>query len=100
MRAWAAYWALIHRDVKDMADRTSAVHLLSYDDLCARPREYIARMLDHCELPAEHAILDFADILRAPSYYRPDFSKAELEAIMQETGDIAGRLGLATEPAA
>ncbi|MFW6027637.1 MAG: sulfotransferase family protein, partial [bacterium] len=57
VRAWAAYWALIHRHVKRITGETPAVHLVRYDDLTARPREIISGVLDHCGLTAEPAVM-------------------------------------------
>jgi hypothetical protein len=57
-------------------------------------------LLDHCQLDAADAVMAFADRLREPSYYRPQFSAEDLEIIAEETSAVAQRLGYAEKEAA
>lgn len=93
VRAWAAYWALIHVYIHELAATSAAVHVVRYEDLCARPRETVARLLEHCGLSADPAVTACADTLRAPDYYRPKFSEKDLSLIVEETATIAARFG-------
>lgn len=96
LRAWAAYWALLHGYIDELARACPSVLTIRYEDLCAEPHGAVGRLLDHCGLSAEPEVSTFAATLRMPSYYRPQFSQDELRVIAEETAEVAARFGYAT----
>jgi hypothetical protein len=100
VRGWARYWAGIHRRLEREASRdeamAGAVLFVPFGELCANPSATLGRVSAHCALTCPEDRFDaFVKGVRYPAYYAPEFTAAELEAIAEETGDIAGRLGLA-----
>lgn len=98
-RAWARYWAALHRWAlsrlaADEALRRTAL-VVRYEDLCDRPAETVRRVLDHCDLPDAGGELArrWAPSLSRPAYYEPSFTPAEERAIDEETGEVAAELG-------
>jgi len=98
VRGWARYWAMIyghvsHRMDQDPALRDAAI-VLRYEDLCDKPDETIRRMMDHCGLGVDEAVIRaYADGLKPPGYYWPDFSDSELATITEETAVCAEAFG-------
>jgi len=91
VRAWARYWALLHRHVAETlegdAGLRQAARLVRFESLCAEPLATIAGLLDHCGLAADGDWLKAAaGSIRFPGYYRPRFTDAELAVIEDETG--------------
>lgn len=93
----ALVWRSVYQHViaclsEDSALRASTL-LLSYDDLCRAPEDYLRRIYAHCELAiSDQLICDQAAGISARSYYTPDFSDQELSCINGETGDVYERL--------
>lgn len=97
---WAGYWSSVYGFVLDQFERDpvvrDAVKFVRYEDLCDQPGRQIDRLLDHCRLPAEafdEIRTHYIDQLRAPEYYQPAFSGAEIERMEALAGPIAERLG-------
>lgn len=59
-----AHWQQQYRRLMDHWHRRfgSALHILDYDALVARPRETVAALLDHCGLPWDDACLRFHEV--------------------------------------
>lgn len=98
VEGWALYWADIYRHVADVLDTDPALHeaslVVHYEDLCNRPEEIVIRLHEHCELPIRlQAIKEAAEGLRAPTYYRPQFSERDLSLIREITLPVAARFG-------
>ena len=98
VRAWARYWAMIYGYVADRIESDEglreATMILRYEDLCDESDETIRRLLSHCALSDHDEVVgSFAARLDRPGYYRPDFSGADLAAIIEETGTVAARFG-------
>lgn len=98
LRGWAKYWALIHNHIADLLGRDTALKqaamIARFEDVCERPRELIAAILEHCQLPASSNFLDESSArIRFPGYYRPRFDSNELDIIAQETRGTAKRFG-------
>ncbi|UCH73191.1 MAG: sulfotransferase [Rhodospirillales bacterium] len=97
VRGWARYWALVYGYVADLLERDPALceatMILRYEELCDRPRETITRMMEHCLLEVDDAVLTrFAERLRTPDYYRPNLSDVHLAAIAEEVDSVVARL--------
>ena len=95
---WALYWAHVYgfvlRRLEESQRLRDATLVVRYEDLCAAPQPMIERVLDHCGLAAvEDFSRTLAARLHAPTYYRPQFSLAELKVISRRTDDVARRLG-------
>jgi hypothetical protein len=97
LEGWAAYWSAIYRYVADTleADRAlrAATLVVRYEDLCRRPREVMAEILEHCDLPPNGLLDAAAAILHEPRYYRPSFTRAEVDILRREAGATAQRFG-------
>jgi hypothetical protein len=97
VEGWAAYWALVYGHVRDVLAASSEVRdaalVVRYEDLCARPREMVERVLRHCALPSSEVTEAAAATLSAPDYYRAPFDAAEAELIRQRTEPVARAFG-------
>src|SRR3546814_9587613 len=98
VRGWALYWASLHNHLADRlaadAALRAAVKTVRFEDLCRRPRETLAQLFAHCDLPdSDVLVAEAAGRMRMPSYYRPDFSAADLATIRELTGPAARRFG-------
>lgn len=97
VRGWARYWAQIHHHIADLLDGDPALRaatcVVSYEMLCAAPAAAIGGLLEHCGLRYEPKFLESeAARFHLPTYYRPDFTDAELALIADETEAAAARL--------
>ena len=93
IRGWARYWAAIYGFINDQlaTDHSlrESVLVVRYEDLCQKPQETLATILDHCELDDTNGCEQFASKVRAPDYYSPTFSDAETKAILDEVAAVA-----------
>ncbi len=99
VEGWAIYWADLYRHVADTLTADAALRhatlLVSYEALCEQPRATLANLFEHCELNrSADQIADAATGLHPPDYYRPDFTRGELELIARVTGPVASRLAV------
>lgn len=98
-RGWAKYWAMTYRHIADSlaADQTLAGRtlVLRYEDLCDRSWATMTAVCRHIGSPIEQAGR-MADGLRQPDYYTPQFTDEERTAILEETCEVAQRLGYAS----
>lgn len=94
---WARYWALLNGHVLEMLDRdpklADATLIVRYEDLCERPRATMGRILSHCRLEAGSLPDVAAEVVSAPTYYRPEFNQRERDEIEAYIGEVAARLG-------
>lgn len=95
---WARYWNHIYGFVRRRLDANQrlrdAALVVRWEDLCRAPHQTVDRILDHCRLSASRDFVDaLAGRFRAPSYYAPSFSDAELEIIAACTAETARRFG-------
>ncbi len=98
IRGWARSWSRIYGYLADARDANpklaEASLVVRFEDLCARPEEIISSLLDHCALaPGAAAITALSGRIKAPAYYKANFSDAELEIIEAETPEVAARFG-------
>lgn len=100
---WALYWSHIYGHIADRLDASPALRdaalIVRYEELCRAPRETLRAVLDHCCLAAPDTTVDrLASGIRYPTYYRPSFTEAEMDAIERHTRDTARRFGYADGP--
>jgi len=99
-RARARYWAYVYDFVlQQLASDpalASAVCVVRYEDLCGKSLETIDRIVAHTQLSAEPFASTrqaYAEKLSPPDYYRPNFSAAELDDIVELTQPVAAQFG-------
>lgn len=100
VEGWAKYWNHVYgfvlRRLAASQRLRDAVLLVRAEDLHRKPRQTLDRVLSHCALSASGGFVDeLAARFRAPSYYRPSFSEADLKIIAACTGETASRFGYA-----
>jgi hypothetical protein len=98
VRGQALYWASLHSWLADRlaadAALRAAIHVVRFEDLCATPRTTLEALFAHCDLSdCEALVAQAAGRMRQPTYYRPDFSAAEMTMIAEITGPAAARFG-------
>lgn len=101
---WAEYWRLVYDFLADTlasdADLRRATIVVRYEDLCRFPADTLAAILEHCDLPTGDLPARAAQSIRHPSYYRPEFSSSECEAIYCRTAETMRRFGYRDDLAA
>ena len=98
VEAWARYWNHVYgfvlRRLMESQPLRDAALVVRSEDLCHQPHQTIDRILDHCRLPASAGFIDqLAAGFRAPTYYTPGFSAAELKLIADRTAETASLFG-------
>lgn len=98
VRGWARYWAHIYSFVADQFAANDSLRdaclVVRYEDLCGQPREWLEKFFAHLRLEGADSIIDeYSGKLHLPTYYRPDFTEAEQQAIAEATRDVAARFG-------
>ena len=96
VRGQALYWASLHNWLADRLEANpalrAAVRVVRFEDLCGRPRDTLAALFDHCDLPDSGALIDEAAArMRMPTYYRPEFTEDERATIAEIAGPAARR---------
>ncbi len=100
VEGWAIYWTYIYkyidRILKENENIAKASLLVRYEDLTSNTEEVIDQIFNHLELPSE--ALDYIknkykDFLKPPTYYKPSFTKEEIETIEKHTKKIAKLYG-------
>ena len=94
---WAAYWASAYSFIADLLEKNKTLArrmlLVHYDDFCETSAETLWRVYRHCKLEVEDRVIEEQSArISAPTYYKPEFSKAEIGAIEQETGQCMERI--------
>src|SRR5215469_178543 len=100
VRARARYWAYVYNFVLQQLasdpELAKAVCLVRYEDLCGKSLETIDRIVAHTGLSAEPFAgtrQAYAEKLSLPDYYRPNFTPAELDDIVELTQPVAAQFG-------
>jgi hypothetical protein len=103
VRGWARYWALVHdylyQQMESNSELRNAIHVIRYEDLCDDPLSSLSKLFDHCGLYdnrthlSSSQIEEFANLIRKPTYYTPQFSNEEESAIVEETEVVAAKFG-------
>ena len=96
VRGWARYWSHLYGFLADQLEDDDAVRSASlvvpYETLCGDSHNVLSRLFGHCELDAAEQVIEhYAPMLQRPSYYKPDFSFAERQAIEEETAEVVER---------
>ncbi len=99
-RGWARYWSHIHGYIADRLDANPRLRdaslVVRFEDICHAPRDVMQTVFEHCRLSGSETLLaELTDRIRAPSYYKPNFSDEELDMIDSLTRPIAERFGYA-----
>jgi hypothetical protein len=100
IEGWAHYWSHIYGFVANRLDASpqlrDAALIVQYENLCASPAETVRDVLEHCRLEgSDMLVARWAKRIHAPTYYEPNFSRAEFEAIDKLTQPVAERFGYA-----
>lgn len=100
VEGWARCWAMLHDHLADRlagnARLREACLVVRFEELCAAPQAMVARLLDHCRLPApDDLVARLAARLRFPAYYAPRFTVDERAVIGRWTAGAAARFGYA-----
>lgn len=94
---WAELWNGIYGHVNDLlssdAALRSAVMVVRYEDLCARPRRTVADIIEHCGITDETLPALAEKRLSAPTYYQPDFGDDQRREILRRTAGTARAFG-------
>ena len=100
VKGWAVQWNMIYSYVTDLLKRNKHLAertlILRYEDLTDKSAESIDRIVEHLELSEEKfkdVKEEYIEKLQQPKYYKPSFSKKELEDIRETTKDIAKLYG-------
>lgn len=99
VEGWARYWSHVYGHVADVLERhprlRAAALVVRYEDLCRRPVATVCAIFHHCGLVPTGELLGYAaERVRFPDYYRPQFSRAELEIIERCTQATAARFSM------
>lgn len=92
-RHWASVYGWLADQLESGATWTSSALLVRYEDLCRDPAGMLERLCEHCQLPLAPAMQQFTAGISSPDYYTPDFADADEAAIVEETAEVARRLG-------
>lgn len=100
VQGWAEYWRQVYDHVADTlaADErlAKAVLVVRYEDLCRTPEATMREILDHCDLPPGRLPGRAKRVVRHPTYYRPQFGRADLARIGERTATTLDRYGYLT----
>jgi hypothetical protein len=94
---WARYWNQIYTYIADRLEANpelmAASKLVVFEDLCAEPSDILGDLYSHCSFDVSAEFLSNAAArITAPSYYKSQFTDAELFSIARETGDTMERI--------
>jgi hypothetical protein len=93
---WASVFGFIIEQLRHDPELASAVCVVRYEDLCAKPAETIDRILAHTGLSPDlfaPVRTRYMSKLSLPDYYRPNFSVEERAEIIALTKDVAAQFG-------
>src|SRR5690606_37330320 len=97
VKAWAVYWNTAYRYILRLQEDPHIaphIHLLRYEDICARPEETLRALLTFCEISTdEEALRSFASTLHPAAAHDSRFTKEELAAIRAITEKTAAEMG-------
>ncbi len=92
IRGWALYWSSVYSYVADLLENErllSKIILVDYDELCENPFETLDFIYGKCELNVDISlIMEQAKTISSPDYYKNNFTKSEIDQIINETDNI------------
>ncbi len=96
-RGCARYWSQVYGFLAQRLTANPALRQASqivwFEDLCERSEETLEQLEKHCELTSDASLRnELAARLHAPTYYKQNFSVAEIAAIEEETSNVACEL--------
>ncbi|WGF87430.1 sulfotransferase [Marinivivus vitaminiproducens] len=102
VEGWARYWASLYGDLADRLETDAGLReatlVVRYEDLCDSAAETLSRVFAHCGLADEAGLIAAqAKQMRAPTYYRPDFTAEERRLIADLTAPVVARFGYVAE---
>lgn len=93
---YAKYWAVIYSYVIKLIKDSSVnrnIILIDYDTFCANPSTTLKKIYKHCELDIkESKLIEQANTISAPTYYKHGFTEQELNIIEKETRSVQDQL--------
>ncbi len=95
-RYWAYAYDFVANQIEGDPQLARRVLVVRYEDLVEDSLTTIDRILAHAELSAEPFAATreaYDKKLTHPTYYKPEFTTAQLEAIVSATRDVAKRFG-------
>ena len=91
LEAYAHYWTMLHQYLWHILDSEkdirSAVHLVLYDDFCHDSATQVKALLEFCTLFDVNLAQDWADKIKAPTYYIDSFTDEQKQRIADITAD-------------
>jgi hypothetical protein len=101
VKGWAYYWHSIYEYIANLLEQNTEIkkssYIVNYDDLCENSAVIIEEIIDFLEISKENFEVVkkyYITHLDKPTYYKPSFSKQELNDIIKITGSTAERFGL------
>jgi hypothetical protein len=97
VQGWACLWASVYAFVagilEEYRELARSTIVVCYEDLCGSPQDMLEALYNHCGLTVEReTLIKQAGQLSTPSYYSVSFSRAETEAISEETQAVNDRI--------
>ncbi len=94
IRGLAIYWDMVYgylaRLLKSDPVIRDATLVVRYEDICKAPADTLRTVVQHCHLAeVDRLVEQHAPGIRFPTYYKSEFSPAEMDIIQQETGETA-----------
>ncbi|MEM8677881.1 MAG: sulfotransferase [Planctomycetota bacterium] len=103
VRGWARLWAHAYgttlQQLEEKPARKEACQVVRFEDLCDQPTAALDRLFRHADLPdTDNLRQTWAPRLHRPTYYEPQFTDSEEQAIEEETAEVARGFGYEDEP--
>jgi hypothetical protein len=71
-----------------------ATLVVRYEDICKAPADTLRTVVQHCRLAeVDRLVEQHAPGIRFPTYYKSEFSPAEMDIIEQETAETGKLFG-------
>jgi len=88
VRAWAHYWAMLHRFIYSLAQIHPEIKIVRHEDFVLEPEKNLREIYDHCRLTYDAAILHKA-VLKIKSKAHPIIPDLQRAIIVEETNKVA-----------
>ncbi|MEE9409864.1 MAG: sulfotransferase [Candidatus Heimdallarchaeota archaeon] len=96
VKGWAIYWSSIYEAVLGFLQKNKelekAILIVRYEDLCDNSNETLDNIINHLELSHEKFAeikAEYSTKLTKPTYYEPQFTKKEIQTIIEHTKKTA-----------
>jgi len=98
VKGWAYYWHSIYEYIANLLEENTEIkkasYIVNYDDLCENSAVIIEELIDFLEVSQENFEMVkkyYITHLDKPTYYKPSFSKTQLNEIKEITRSTAER---------